>query len=124
MKKKLTVAGVGLAAAAGLLGVGTAFAGSPSSTAPSVSPSAAPAVTTPNATDVPEPGDTPDAARADTSTAGDKADPAEAPGTEAADGTETAGSETADGTETGPSDGPGGYADPPGAVDTQQEGQH
>jgi hypothetical protein len=55
------------------------------------------------------------------------ADGTEKPGTEVADGTEKPGTEVPDGTEkpgteTAGNDGPGGHADPAGAVDHQFEG--
>jgi hypothetical protein len=116
MNRKITLAGLGLTAVTvGALGVGTAFASPHAPTTTKVVQSS-PAAASPAAGDVPTAGDTPDNTAADVPTAGDTPD--------SADPAEISGSEPAESSSETVSDGPGGYADPAGNADTQQEGAH
>ncbi len=107
-KVKLTVAALAVAGISAA-GVGTALA----SSAPAKAPAPA---TAPAPDDNVQQGDqnAPDTAT----------NPTEKPGTEVADGSQQAGSETAIPEVSGPSDGPGGYQDPAGNVDTQSQGNN
>lgn len=154
MKKKTTLAGLGLlAVTVGGLGVGTAYANTSAPATAKISRSAltaqAPGATDNDnvqqgnqtgpdtaAADTPTAGDTPDGttpATTDVPTAGDTPDGANpattnvpAGGDKADSGTSTDKPDTeAAGSETpDSSDGPGGHADTNSNADTQQEGQH
>jgi hypothetical protein len=130
MNRKITLAGLGLTAVTvGALGVGTAFASPHAPTTAKVVQSS-PAAASPAAAGVPTAGDTPDNTAADVPTAGDTPDnaaadvPTAGDTPDSADPAETSGPEPAESSSETASDGPGGYADPAGNADTQQEGAH
>jgi len=109
-KVKLTVAALAVAGISAA-GVGTALA----SSAPAKAPAPATAVAPATGDNVQQGDQNPP----DTATYSP-----EKAGTEVADGSQQAGSETAIPEVSGPSDGPGGYQDPAGNVDTQSQGNN
>jgi hypothetical protein len=127
MRSRMTRLGAALAALAALAVGGSAFASAAHKTAPATkpaakhvkaakaTPAAKPAKATAAKAGASDPADEGQGTDTDTVQQGDQSAP---------DTGGTADEQSGESPESGPSDGPGGHADPAGAVDTQQEGQN